>query len=491
MSAGSEAERITRMILSWEEQNPNTPQEFKDNLDKIGITAMEVSNMLKRFNLTLTEQGEIMKGVSARASADAQKMLSGHKWVYDYAIKAAKETDTERERLAAAEERRDKAQGNIFQRMESRVQGWSRTAGWMGYRLMMMGRVITRWFTQPLAAGQKVLINWEQTMMTVATSMGMAAMFGRDYSESLGPLLEQLPMIGIEAKAAQASVQAMGAGIATMFSATGTDAMWMFADSLERIWASLETAGVPAAFDEFVKTHLPALLTAIEDFVPGFATGLVTGLEKVTPLLTTLLDNVDGEALGELAGWLLPLAPALMALGTALFFLSPALKILEVLFGILGWATGSTAAGAAAGGVAGAAGTAGAGAGAVAAIPLWVPVLAALTGGAVGVVIIEALKSIFPWAVTPDERTGPGPAGAGNKLDLWKMLWGPEGEQGGQVNFERELAIAMANQPPGQVNIYGDIHMPETMSREELIKFWQDIINSQTSGYPDEGNRQP
>jgi len=496
VAAGSEAERITRMILTWEEQNPNTPQEFKDNLDSIGRVAMEVGNMLKRFNLSLEEQGEIMKLVSERAGQDAQKMLAGHKWQYDYAIKAAKSLDTERERIARADERRAAQEKGIFDQWQHRIQGWSRTAGWMGYRLMMMGRVITRWFTGPLQHGQRVLQQWEQTMLTVATGMGLAAIAGRDYSDSLGPLLEDLPQLGIESKAAWSVVQSMVAGISTLFAGTSTDAMFMIADSLQAIWDALAEAGVPEAFDEFVKTHLPGLLTAIEEFMPGFATGIIDGLTQMTPLITALLENVDGEALGRLAGYLLPLAPALTALGIALFFLSPALMILKTLFGILGWGVAAAGGGAAAGGAAGAATGAGVvlgGAAGAAAIPVWVPVLGAIIGAIVGAAIVEGLKRLFPWAVGPEAEDWkdptkfegiPGPASGYGKMDLWKMLMGPGGEGVGQPSMAESLAIIAANQGASVANIYGDIYFPEGMTYEELVQYLQDVINSESKGYP-------
>jgi len=322
-------------------------------------------------------------------------------------------------------------------------------------------------------------------MMTVATGMGLAAMSGRDYTASLGPLLETLPQIGIDAQAASSVLQGMFAGIVTMFGPTGTEAMYMMADSLQTIWDTLEELEVPAAFDTFVETVLPDLLTAIEDFVPGFATGIIDGLTQMTPLLTALLENIDAEALGRLAGYLLPLAPALTALGIALFFLSPALLILTTLFGILKGGAGLLGIGGAATG-----GATGAGAvvtGAVT-VPLWVPILAALTGAAVGGAVAVAFKAMFPWALVEEDPDYEGPLSARTRniggFDMWKFLMGPDQAVGGVPSMEESLALLAAQQGASTVSIYGDIYFPEGMTYEELVQYMQDVINSESKGYP-------
>lgn len=474
MSIGPEAEKMAKIILEWIEQNPEVPKHLTDSLENIQKHSDNAKRTLGKLGNTLGDHLKLVDAVADTYNKDLVDVLKGSHRQYEYLLRAAGAVDKQKERQMEDEKKREAYEQQRFSRWSSRVQGWSRTAGWLGYRLTMMGRIVTRWFTAPLTAGIRTLTEWEKTMLTVASGMGLASMSGRDFTGSLMPLLTMLPEVGIETQGAWNVLKSMLAGIQTMFGPTVNDAMWQIATSLDAIWASLEVAEIPEAFDTFVKTHLPDLLSAVEKFAPGFAEGLVNGLNLVTPAITGFLEAIGphAETIGVITGYLGPLAIALTALGTALFFLAPGLNILSSLLGLLGLG-GATAAAAGTAGTVGGATVAGAGMGSVG--------LAALAGGLFGAWYAEKLKKMFPEAVITEPHQGiPGPGSAEGKLDFWKMLGSIFNIGGGDAGTQ----ITGAMPGRGDVNIYGDIYFPEGMTEDEMIRWFQDYIAAEESGYP-------
>lgn len=175
--------------------------------------------------------------------------------------------------------------------------------GWLGYRLAAMGRMILRAAVGPIQQMIGTMNKWDQAMETIATGLGLqeAGMgdTGRS-AEELIDLLGKMPEVGM-------AVQTAVAGIAIAFMQIAVD-------------------NAPALI-----SILESVRTIVDNLASGFAVGLVDGIASVLSFVADLSGHLGWLApiMGKIFSVLVILAPAFIGLGSALFFIGPALWLVR------------------------------------------------------------------------------------------------------------------------------------------------------------------
>ncbi len=419
MSIGPETKRVAEIILKWVEEGKDVPDYFKKRIDGIKASAAQAYKQIELLNRSFGDEQALMKQLYNIMDKDLIRAFREVGGGMEMMVRTAEAKDTADAKRVKAEEKRARDEERMGQRRVERMSRLSRTFGWLGYRLTMMGRIVTRWVMAPIQMTVKGLTNLDQSMMTVASTMGLAAMFGQDFSASLLPLLNDLPRLALETQAASGAIKSQFLVMAAELAPDLNALQFMLAGFLE-------------------------------DFGPGFATGFAEGLAEMNPRLEAFLNILGPHAdtIGKFAAELIPLAIGLTALGVALFFLSPALRVLASIGGI---GLGSTT-------IAGA-GLAGLGYQVTGTIQqkgkaFWEGVDPALG------FLYDALSNLMP---------------GGGRQDWFKGFGG-----GGTPDA---IIGATAAAKGGDINIYGDIHVPEGVDVDWLFGLFEEYQRRQKEGY--------
>jgi hypothetical protein len=183
--------------------------------------------------------------------------------------------------------------------------------GWLGFRISIMGRMIERFGTEPIAKMTGLLKDWEGSLETLALALGMQ-------EAGLGET-------GLSAEQLRATMtKLIDVGPALQTAWLGLEATWIRlavdnAPALISILASLQsmlegTGGVIIIY----------IVSTVAAATAGFA-AFVNVLGPVAPII------------GVIVGVLVAMSPALIAIGMALFMLQPLIALNTLLHGA--WAT--------------------------------------------------------------------------------------------------------------------------------------------------------
>jgi len=230
-----------------------------------------------------------------------------------------------------------------IQSVSQRMERWSRRINilgwrlsWMAYRLMMMGRIITRWMLRPVNFAINALTRWERSLDTVATSMGLLAATGQltgERQEFLQRTMDALIEEGPKIQGAFQYVQSAMIGLVTQAGEPLSQFFFALGDMIASLAPIIESAVIPA-LTELVKIFiqwLPTIKEIIELALPPF----IEGLKEIGPLLLGFLNWIKPliPFLARLAGMFAPFAMLLTGIGMALYFITPALQLFSGLLG--------------------------------------------------------------------------------------------------------------------------------------------------------------
>jgi len=213
--------------------------------------------------------------------------------------------------------------------------GWR--LSWMAYRLLMMGRIVTRWFTRPLREALQRLVAWERQLDLTSTALALLAATGRLTAEEeqrlidlMGEIVEVGPQVAGEWAKLQASFMRMAVEVGPQV-ANALSTISKFLD--EEITPILEEHG--GVIEDLVvaleQDWLPILSVIAEEAIPPFLEGLREGVPILTGFFDALLPFIT--PLAQLAGLLAPLAPLLTTVGIAFYFLTPIMQGIAFILG--------------------------------------------------------------------------------------------------------------------------------------------------------------
>ena len=208
--------------------------------------------------------------------------------------------------------------------------GWR--LGWFGYRMVMIGRIVTRWLMTPIRRVIRDLSAWDKSMNTVATTMGFMAAAGELTAERqafLESTLERLAELGPEFAAAWGYLQSALIALSAEAGPPLIELFYSLGDLIRELTPIIADVAVPA-IQELVSTIiqiLPSLRPILEVAIPEF----IRGLQSTLPVMFAFVNAVKPliPLFARLAGMIAPLAPVLTGIGMALYFLSPAFEVLS------------------------------------------------------------------------------------------------------------------------------------------------------------------
>jgi len=295
-------ERRIEVIVKWLEQNKEVGEKLVSQLNAI------------RANLEALNQ---------TAQHTQKTLIYGFSAIHDQLLRM--------KRASKEAEETTKATGRRFESFGKKLSivGWR--LSWMAYRLMMMGRIVMRWMIKPVNFAISTLTDWERSLDTVATSMGLLASAGEltgERQEFLQKILEGLAEVGPMVQGAFLYFQSALIGLVVQAGQPISEFFLKLGDLLRSIAPIVSETVIPAInqlLNTFAK-FLPALKEIVVSAIPPF----IQGLKDSIPILQAVLNLVKPfiPYLARLAGMLAPLAPLLMALGTALYFVTPLFQAL-------------------------------------------------------------------------------------------------------------------------------------------------------------------
>lgn len=212
--------------------------------------------------------------------------------------------------------------------------------GWLSFRLIIVGRLLMRYMMQPIQKMVQTLTNWEQSVQSGAESLAYLAYTGHDVSDIFGDnmpdAMKDTILAGLELKGALGAIQWIITQIATDLGPILVPMLLDIARAMKNIWDEVSPTLIPA-LQRLTNEVLPPLIDLFERIGPALITGLVSGITQAIPTITWLIGAFGwlAEPLARVIGFLLPFAPIMVAIGTALYFVSPILTIISAVMGAL------------------------------------------------------------------------------------------------------------------------------------------------------------
>lgn len=215
-----------------------------------------------------------------------------------------------------------------------------RRLSWFGFRLLMVGRVFTRFITKTLRGAIQGFTRWDDNITQIGTSLGFLAASGlltADIQNMMVDAMKDLPKVGMQ-------VQGIMGAISALFINMGSDIIPILGGSLidliraiSDIWEASKGDLIPI-FERLANETIPRFIEILRSVGPDAIAGFVTGIESGINSLTGLLDVLEPHlpAFSAFLGYLVGLAPIITAVGMSLFFASVPLQIVSSLISTAG-----------------------------------------------------------------------------------------------------------------------------------------------------------
>lgn len=278
-------QRRLEIVIAWMQQHPGVVRSVRSQLRSLAGSYGFLKTQSDKLNLTTEEQAvyfgalkQTYDEMRVRAGASAQTVSMLNKTM-QATTKVIKEQDESGKGLT-------KGMGRMGFRL-----------GWLGYRMASMGRMILKAAIGPLKQMLGTLRDWEKGIESIAVALGLQEAGLGDTgksAEELRKILAGIPKTGMEVQTAFGGVQA---------------AMWAMAQE-----------AAPALIDimHAIQDIIESVGTA---FIVSLAEGIGSALKAGGALLKTLKPFMP--LLGKLFAVLVVLSPVLIAMGTAMFLLTP------------------------------------------------------------------------------------------------------------------------------------------------------------------------
>lgn len=323
--------------IEWLESHPGVADAAEKRLQKLAGAQQYVNSTLGKYMPAGAKQARLMAHIN-RAAFDQEVAIARK------VSPAFKLLDTGLRKLGAEEHRQVSMMKNITRGLGK----WGWKLGWLGFRMVIVGRMLMRYLMDPMQKAVGWLTKWDKSLTDVAISLGLLEARGMGTAnlfDFLGDTLKELPEAGLDFQAAMGTLTSVLIGIAAKILPVFSKGMITLADSIVKTWKIIEPKFIPA-LEKMMTKILPRLITLVEKFGPPFATGFIKGMETSIPLILDVISALEpfAETIGSLVGFILPLAPLMMTLGYAMYFIAPAMMlakgaswIVHTAFGALKW----------------------------------------------------------------------------------------------------------------------------------------------------------
>lgn len=212
--------------------------------------------------------------------------------------------------------------------------------GWLGYRMVSIGRLMTKYLQSPILQLINTFKNWQETMLQMGLSMGLMTMFGMGGSDMAGTFadtLAKLPLVGLQVQMAFGALAGLLATIGVDLIPLLIPAFMKLIATILSVWREVSPTVIPM-FKDFINSILPTLLNLIKEVGPAFVVNFAKGILFAAGALIKLIEFLKPiiPHIGTFLGLLVGFSPIIVAAGTALFMISLPLQALGSLLGVIG-----------------------------------------------------------------------------------------------------------------------------------------------------------
>lgn len=296
----SMTERRLDIMINWMVQNPTVVQSVQKQLIELGDAFQKAKVLIMNVIPAGQGQAKVLDKLGGVLEENTGALLRQADKGYAMADEAVKRYDKDQEKLTKDTQKSSTG----FTSMGYRL-------GWLGFRIAIMGRMIERFGSEPIAKMTGLLKDWEGSLETLAMALGMQeAGLGET-----GLSAEQL-------RSTMMDLITVGPMLQTA---------WL---GLEATWIRLAVDNAPA---------LISILSSLQSMLEGTGGVIITYIVNTVALATagfagfvSILGPV-APILGIIIGVLVAISPALIAIGMALFMLQPLIALNTLLHGT--WAT--------------------------------------------------------------------------------------------------------------------------------------------------------
>ncbi len=216
---------------------------------------------------------------------------------------------------------------------------------WFGFRLLMVGRIFTRFITKTLKGAIQGFTKWDDSITQIGTSMGFLAASGMltaDVQNMMVGAMTDLPRVGMMTQGIMGALSALFISMGSTVLPILGGALLDLITAISEVWETTKADLIPI-FETLATETIPSFIDIIKSVGPDAITGFVSGLETGINALTDLLDALEPHlpAFSEFLGYLVGISPLLMAAGMALFFMSVPMQLLSSTIGIMSGAFGT------------------------------------------------------------------------------------------------------------------------------------------------------
>jgi len=322
--------------LKWIQENAGEVEDVEKRIDALRSKYKDLSEIIRKANVSDKQRQALLKQTANKIETTAASVakLSPANRVHLSMM----------QKIRDAEEKFNAEQGkmpSLFQRgfttlgkLSGRVNKAGKAMSWFGFRIMMVGWQLQRWFMAPIRAGTKLLTGWEQNMDDIATSMGYLAASGMLTAEMQEYMTETMVKNLEEGMAFSGALGLLKTVFTDMASTIGgvlTPYIIDLATTLRDVWEQIEPTLIPA-LKELMDKIMPEILNLIEEMGPALIEGFVEGIKAALPLIIQFMKFLTPLApvIGQVIGFIAPFTPLIMALGTALMVVGPIIQTVSL-----------------------------------------------------------------------------------------------------------------------------------------------------------------
>jgi len=333
LSSARGAEELTRTLLKYKTQSTTAARSttlLGESTEKTLQKIYRFATQSAKSQFALRQLADYMIRTKNASDETAQAL-----WEQAVQGRNAEKVARELARMIQREQRAIDDAGGRWWRFNRGVERWGNNLnrlgirmGWLAYRSVILGRIVTRYLTRAFQRTINTLVNWESSIETVVTTMGYLDITGQltaDRMSFLQSTLEDLPFAGMKVAGAFGYLQSALIGLIVYLAEPLQQAFLAIGDALVALAPVVQRIVVPALFElvAAIIELLPDLVAIARVAIPAFIEGIRSALPVLIGFVRVLQPIIP--ALARLLGFFVPFAPVIMAVGTALYFLSTVL----------------------------------------------------------------------------------------------------------------------------------------------------------------------
>jgi hypothetical protein len=373
------------IITRWKRANPKAAQDVTDRLNKLAVQYLETRRAIRVLNTDEEKRAVLTRLVTGEYEKEKEAIVRS-----TYGGRMYYNAQKELGRLQEQNSVRMKEWGKTINRVGYRI-------GWLSFRMVIMGRILTNYMVQPIKWMLREMGNWESGVNKMVEGLAILQATGLDTGGVFDSLLtpESISKIveaGMLIQGAMGAIYAVMMNIAADIAPILAPAIIEIAGAFAAIWEDNKDVLLPM-LQTLIDEILPPLISLIQELGPILITSFVQGLTYAVPALQLIIAVMTPwlPILAGILGFLIPFAPLIMLLGTAMFFLSPILNVIGILMGVMAGVAPALAAGftALSGGIASIGGAV------TATIGGWLVLIGVLTAVSIAVWSIVAAVAFF------------------------------------------------------------------------------------------------